>query len=162
MSESGGRRIKRSVSIDTGTIRFLTSEEVDRFRRFKLLDDYVAKKEAELAAYNTELGMEAEHVNMRRLTNVVTFRAYVFNYLKSHPKVHDGMTLLVRQLPAGPNGLPIELYFFSKDAGWSAYEGIQADIFDHILAIIPEFGLRPFQAPTGADFDRVRRGPEAG
>ena len=155
MPGSGGRRIKRSIFIDTRTVRFLTGEEVEQFRRFKLLEEYIATKEGELAAYNEELGLTSEHVNMRRMTNIGTFRAYVFNYLKNHPKINDSMTLLVRQLQPTPKGLPLELYVFSRDTGWVAYEGIQGDVFDHIMAIVPEFGLKLFQSPSGEDFSRL-------
>jgi miniconductance mechanosensitive channel len=124
MPESGGRRIKRSIFIDTSTIRFLTEEEIEHFRKFKLLEEYVSAKESELVAYNEELGLTSEHVNMRRMTNIGTFRAYVINYLKNHPKINQSMTLIVRQLQPTPEGLPLELYVFSRDTGWVAYEGI--------------------------------------
>jgi miniconductance mechanosensitive channel len=152
MPESGGRRIKRSIFIDKNTIRFLTPDEVERFRTFKLLDEYLTTKERELAVYNEQLGLTSGHVNMRRLTNVGTFRAYVINYLKNHPKINSDMTLLVRQLNPTAEGLPIELYVFSRDTEWGAYEGIQADVFDHIMAIVPEFGLKLFQKASGSDF----------
>jgi miniconductance mechanosensitive channel len=162
MSRSGGRRIKRAVHLDVSSIRFLSEEEVDRFGRWGLLRDYIKEKKQELAEYNARVqeagrgegGVEAGAViaDLRLLTNVGTFRAYVFNYLKQHPMIHDqGFTLLVRQLSPGPNGLPIELYCFSNDQDWARYEGIQSDIFDHVLAILPEFGLRAFQSPTGHD-----------
>lgn len=152
MSESGGRRIKRSIYIDKSTIRFLTNEEVDRFKRFALLRDYIQKKQDELEAFNKSVGSDAQEVNWRRLTNIGTLRAYIENYLRNHPKIHQDRTLLVRQLAPTPQGLPIELYMFSNDTAWAAYEGIQADILDHIMALLPEFGLRLFQHPTGADW----------
>jgi miniconductance mechanosensitive channel len=156
MQESGGRRIKRSFHIDQSTIRFLTEEEIDRFGEWELLGDYVAKKRAEIEAHNmlhpTGEGTGIPHA--RRLTNVGTFRAYVFRYLKQHPSVHQDMTILVRQLAPGPEGLPIEIYVFTSDTRWLYYEGIQADIFDHLLATVPEFGLRVFQQPSGADLRR--------
>ncbi len=152
MSESGARRIKRAIYIDKSSIRFLTDEEVDRFKRFTLLGDYIAKKQAELEAFNKSVGSDAQEVNWRRLTNIGTIRAYIENYLRNHPKIHQDRTLLVRQLAPTPQGLPIELYVFSNDTAWVAYEGIQADIFDHIMALLPEFGLRVFQHPTGADW----------
>jgi miniconductance mechanosensitive channel len=155
MPESGGRRIKRSIFIDKSTIRFLTEEEIEQFRKFKLLEEYIARKEGELTAYNENLRVTAEHVNMRRMTNIGTFRAYVINYLKNHPKINDSMTLLVRQLQPTSEGLPLELYVFSRDTGWIAYEGIQGDVFDHIMAIVPEFGLKLFQKPSGEDFSRM-------
>ncbi len=159
MSESGGRRIKRSINVDFNSIRFLTDEEVHRFKNFALLQGYINAKEAELNAYNKALDAPGESgVNLRRLTNIGTFRAYIYNYLKHHPKIHDRMTLIVRQLQPGTEGLPIEIYCFSNDIDWAAYEGIQADIFDHIGAIAPEFGLRLYQRLAGADLAGLRTG----
>ncbi len=152
MSESGARRIKRSIYIDKSSIRFLTDEEVNRFKRFMLLEDYVEKKQEELRAFNESVGGGGEEVNWRRMTNIGTLRAYIVNYLRNHPKIDQSRTLLVRQLAPTPQGLPIELYVFSNDTRWVAYEDIQADIFDHIIALLPEFGLRLFQHPTGADW----------
>jgi len=157
MSEAGGRRIKRSLFIDISTIRFLSDEEVSDFRRLSLLVNYIDRKKKELADYNADLehAVDAE-VNHRRLTNVGTFRAYAFNYLKNHPKIRDDMTLMVRQLGSGPDGLPIEVYCFTNTTVWSEYEGIQSDIFDHLLAIVPEFSLKIYQRPAGTDFDKLR------
>ena len=153
MSQAGGRRIKRSLFIDVSTIRFQTDDEVSDFRRLALLVDYIDAKKKELADYNASLEHEVDaEVNHRRLTNVGTFRAYAFNYLKNHPKIRDDMTLLVRQLDSGPDGLPIEVYCFTNTTVWDEYEDIQADIFDHLLAIVPEFGLRTYQRPAGSDF----------
>ncbi len=152
MSQTGARRIKRSIYIDVSTIRMQTNEEVEHFTRFALLTDYVNNKEKELADYNAGLTTEVdEAVNRRRLTNVGTFRAYAYNYLKNHPKIHDGMTLIVRQLAPGPEGLPLEIYCFTNTTEWGVYEDIQSDIFDHLLAIVPEFGLRLYQKPAGSD-----------
>ncbi len=159
MSESGGRRIKRALYVDQGSIRFLSNEEVDHFKRFALLKDYISRKERELADFNAGLPYEVdEEVNHRRLTNVGTFRAYILNYLNHHPKIHhEGMTLLVRQLPPGPDGLPIEIYCFTTTTAWGEYEQIQADLFDHLLGIAKEFGLRIYQRPAGADLEGLRR-----
>ncbi len=152
MTESGGRRIKRALHLDLRSIRFLTEEEVGRLSRYELLRAYMRDKHEALADANAR-GRDADTIpEQRRLTNVGTFRAYVFEYLKAHPQVHDSMTLLVRQLEPGPEGLPLELYCFSRDTAWANYEAIQADIFDHLIAILPEFGLRPFQQPSGSDF----------
>ena len=152
MSESGGRRIKRAIYLDTSTIRFLTAGETERYQDFALLKDYVKEKERELQQYNAGLGVEVDaDVNQRRLTNVGTFRAYAFNFLKHHPDIHQNMTLLVRQLPPGAEGLPIEVYCFTNTTEWAAYEDIQSDIFDHFLAIVPAFGLKLFQKPSGTD-----------
>jgi miniconductance mechanosensitive channel len=152
MSESGGRRIKRSLNIDLSSVRFLTAAEVKRFEQFTLLKDYIAAKQADIRAYNDALAASTgDDVSMRRLTNIGTFRAYIFNYLKHHPKIHQNMTLIVRQLQPGADGLPIEIYCFTNDTQWANYEDIQSDIFDHTFAIVPEFGLRVFQQPTGSD-----------
>lgn len=152
MSESGGRRIKRSIAIDMASVKFCSDEMIERFGRIQLLSDYVASKQKELAEYNEENQVDdSVLINGRRMTNLGTFRAYLVAYLKAHPKVHEDMTFLVRQLPPGDNGLPLEIYVFSNDQAWANYEDIQADIFDHILASLPEFDLRPFQNPTGDD-----------
>jgi miniconductance mechanosensitive channel len=153
MADSGGRRIKRAVNIDMNTVKFCTDEMLARFEKVQLLAGYIRAKKTEIAAYNKEHGIdESSLVNGRHLTNIGTFRAYVAAYLGNHPKVHDEMTFLVRQLPPGEHGLPIEIYVFCRDQVWANYEGIQADIFDHILAVVPEFDLRVFQSPTGRDF----------
>jgi miniconductance mechanosensitive channel len=157
MSESGGRRIKRAIHIDTSTIRFLTEDEIDRFSRFVLLRDYVEDKVRELEIYNAAYGDDPEMiVNARRLTNAGTFRAYVVNYLRSHSGINQGMIQLVRQLQPTPEGLPLEIYVFTSDINWIPYEGIQSDIFDHILSIASEFGLRVYQRPSGSDFEPRR------
>jgi len=153
MQESGGRRIKRSLLIDQISVRFLTEEDRERMRRFLLIDDYLAEKAAEMADWNAKL-VEAgrDPVNMRRSTNIGAFRAYVQHYLENHPRIRQDMTLLVRQLQPTEAGLPLEIYAFTATVAWAEYEAIQADIFDHLLAILPEFGLRLFQQPSGADF----------
>jgi len=153
MRESGGRRIKRALHIDMSSIRFLGDEELDRFEDFVLLREYVREKRRELQEYNAAVAGDTELVpNARRLTNIGTFRAYVARYLQQHPSIHQRMTLMVRQLSPTPEGLPLEIYVFSNDVNWVNYEGIQSDIFDHIIAIVPEFGLRVFQVPSGGDF----------
>ncbi len=157
MSQSGGRRIKRCIFLDVSSIRFQTRDEVDHFTRFALLKDYIRDKEQELTEYNAGLATEVDaEVNRRRLTNAGTFRAYAYNYLKNHPNIHEGMTLIVRQLAAGPEGLPLEIYCFTGTTEWAAYEDIQSDIFDHLLAIVPEFGLRLFQKPAGSDLVNLK------
>ena len=158
MSESGGRRIKRALYIDQSSIRFLTDVEIDKLKAFELLREHFETKEAELEEAKKALGEAGKvPVNRRRLTNVGVFRAYIRNYLKSHPALHGEMTLLVRQLNPGPDGLPIEIYCFTRTTEWLKYEDVQSDIFDHILAILPEFGLRLFQKPTGADLAEFSR-----
>jgi len=156
MSQAGARRIKRSIYIDVSTIRMQTENEVEHFTRFALLKDYIKNKEQELTDYNAGLTTEVDaEVNRRRLTNIGTFRAYAYNYLKNHPKIHEGMTLIVRQLGPGPEGLPLEIYCFTNTTEWAVYEDIQSDIFDHLLAIVPEFGLRLYQKPAGSDFANI-------
>jgi miniconductance mechanosensitive channel len=157
MSQTGARRIKRAIFIDVSTIRAQTHAEVEHFTRFALLQDYIKNKEQELADYNAGLETEVDDdVNRRRLTNIGTFRAYAYNYLRHHPKIHQGMTLLVRQLAPGPEGLPIEIYCFTNTTVWAEYEDIQSDVFDHLLAIVPEFGLRLFQKPAGSDLANLK------
>jgi miniconductance mechanosensitive channel len=156
MSESGGRRIKRCLHIDVNSIRFLEPEEVERFGRWSLLREYVAAKKSELEEYNARVGRDSDaRADLRNLTNVGTLRAYIRAYLQASQNIHPGMTLLVRQLPPGPEGLPIELYCFTNVTEWGAYEEIQSDLFDHILAIVPEFDLRIFQNPSGADLEQL-------
>jgi miniconductance mechanosensitive channel len=157
MSQAGARRIKRAIHIDMSSIRFQTQDEVDHFKRFALLKDYIENKVQELADYNAGLEIEVEaDVNRRRMTNIGTFRAYAFNYLKNHPKIHDGMTLLVRQLALGSEGMPLEIYCFTNTTDWADYEGIQSDVFDHLLSIVPEFGLRLYQKPAGSDLANLK------
>lgn len=152
MRESGGRRIKRALYLDQTSVHFLTPEERSRLRRFFLLGDYLRGKEQELAEWNARLAEHGrEPVNMRRVTNIGTFRAYVERYLRNHPGINQNMTLIVRQLAPTAEGLPLEIYCFTNTVLWVEYEGIQSDIFDHLLAILPEFGLRVFQNPSGAD-----------
>lgn len=152
MQQSGGRRIKRSLFLDQQSVRFLTPAEIDSLRRFRLLEDYLAGKLAEIAQWNAQLAEKSqEPVNTRRITNIGTFRAYVDRYLRQHPGVHQGMTLMVRQMSPTADGLPLEIYCFTNTVVWVQYEGIQSDIFDHLLAIVPEFGLRIFQHPSGTD-----------
>ena len=156
MFESGGRRIKRALYLDQTSVRFLTPEERQRLRRFALIDDYLDRKQAELEAFNAKLIAEGKDpVNTRRVTNIGTFRAYVQAYIDNHPRIHKEMFRLVRQLQPGPTGLPLEIYCFTSTTAWAEYEGIQADIFDHLYAILPEFGLRVFQQPSGEDLRRV-------
>ncbi len=154
MSESGGRRIKRSLYLDAGSLRFLDAGEIARARRVTLLQDYLANKERELEEYNSALAASAVEgeINMRRLTNIGTFRAYIYHYLKHHPKIRKDMTLMVRQLQPGSEGIPIEIYCFTDTTAWAEYEGIQSDIFDHLFAVVGEFGLSLYQQPSGRDF----------
>lgn len=162
MQESGGRRIKRALYLDQNSIRFLPPKELERLGAVGLLSDYLENKRGELARWNETLGESAKMpANTRRVTNIGTFRAYVQNYLSKHPGIHRGMTTMVRQLEPGPEGLPLEIYCFTNTVAWAEYEGIQADIFDHLLSILPEFDLRVFQNPAGTDL-RVFSGREDG
>ena len=157
MREAGGRRIKRALPLDQNSVRFLTEDEAKDLRKFRLLDDYLAKKDTELREWNArELAGDVNPVNAKRLTNIGTFRAYVVAYLRAHKRLTGKMTSMVRQLPPTPQGLPLEIYCFTGTTQWADYEGIQADIFDHLIAILPEFGLRLFQEPTGLDLSSLR------
>lgn len=157
MQQSGGRRIKRSLMLDQQSVHFLDSEERKHLKRFSLLQDYLAEKQQEIDSWNSELAEQGkEPVNTRRITNIGTFRAYVKRYLSSHPGVHQDMTLMARQLAPGADGLPLEIYCFTNTTVWQAYEGIQSDIFDHLLAILPEFGLRVYQHPSGMDIRAIK------
>ena len=156
MSESGGRRIKRSLYIDQNSINFCSPEQLEHLKTFELLTGYLNDKITEVDASNSakNINMDAQ-VNGRRLTNIGTFRAYIQAYLKNHSKIHDELTFLIRQLSPSERGLPIEIYVFTNITDWIEYEGIQADIFDHLLSVVPEFGLRIFQNPTGKDFKKI-------
>lgn len=152
MSESGGRRIKRSVFIDINSVKFCSQEMIDRFMQIQILRPYIEEKEKELAEYNTAHNIDnSVLVNGRRQTNLGIFRAYVSAYLHNNPSIHQEMTFLVRQLQPGESGIPIEIYVFSREQEWAKYENLQSDIFDHLLAAVPEFNLRVFQNPSSAD-----------
>ena len=152
MSESGGRRIKRSLNIDTGSVHFLSEEEQRSLQRNPLLHSYLNVKTQELSQHNQEIAVDlASPLNGRRLTNLGTLRAYLEAYLRAHPRIHQNMTLMVRQLAPDASGLPIEIYCFTNTVVWAEYESIQADIFDHVYAVVDEFGLRIHQSPTGND-----------
>lgn len=156
MKESGGRRIKRAINIDMNTIRFCDAGMLERFRKIQYISDYIDRKEQEIDRFNEEKGIDTSvNVNGRKLTNIGTFRAYVSAYLKNHPKINADMTFLIRQLKPTEYGLPLEIYVFTNDTVWANYEAIQADIFDHILAVIPEFNLRVYQNPSGFDFRAI-------
>ncbi len=152
MQETGGRRIKRSLHLDAGSVRFLDDELLQKLGRFSLLQDYLSQKQSDIEEWNASLGESASNaVNQRRLTNLGTFRAYAQEFLDKHPRIHHGLFCLVRQLDPGPNGIPLEIYAFTATTAWAEYEGIQGDIFDHLIAIAPEFGLSLYQQPSGAD-----------
>lgn len=157
MQESGGRRIKRCLYIDQNSIHFIEPETLRKMQSFGVLKDFISKKSTELAEWNEKLAAQGlEPVNARRMTNIGNFRAYIEQYLRNHPLIHQEMTLLVRQLNPTPNGLPIEIYCFTKTVKWAEYESIQSDIFDHLFAIIHQFELTIFQSPSGLDFAEYR------
>ncbi|MDM5076005.1 mechanosensitive ion channel family protein [Aeromonas media] len=159
MTESGGRRIKRSVNIDMTSVRFLTTEEQLQLKQAKLLAPYLSRKEQELSAYNQQLSDAIScPINGRHLTNLGTLRAYLDAYLRAHPGIRKDMTLMVRQLAPTSDGLPLEIYCFTATTAWADYEGIQADIFDRIFAIIGQFHLRLHQSPTGYDMHAWKNG----
>ncbi len=154
MEESEGRRIKRSINIDMKSVQFCDEEMLERFKKLHLIQSYVSDRQKEITEHNKKLGIEDEsYPNGRRQTNLGIFRKYLEEYLKNSPHTNNNMTLLVRHLQPTETGLPVEIYMFSKNKDWVDYESIQADIFDHILAIIPEFKLRVFQAPSGSDIN---------
>ncbi|BBE16384.1 small-conductance mechanosensitive channel [Aquipluma nitroreducens] len=154
MEESEGRRIKRSINIDMKSVQFCDEEMLERFKKLHLIQSYISDRQKEITDHNKKLGIEDEsYPNGRRQTNLGIFRKYLEEYLKNNPHTNNNMTLLVRHLQPTETGLPVEIYMFSKNKDWVDYEGIQADIFDHILAIIPEFKLRVFQAPSGSDIN---------
>ena len=158
MTDSGGRRIKRAIYIDISTIRFWDEELLRRFQQFDLLQDYLESKLKEVDNSNQTVGANLDKmVKGRRFTNIGTFRAYIKAFLKNHSDIHDKMTFLIRQLPPGEKGLPMEIYVFTNDTDWVRYESIQSDIFDHLMAIVSEFDLKVFQNPSGNDFKSIAR-----
>jgi miniconductance mechanosensitive channel len=160
MQEAGGRRIMRSLLLDMNSVRFCTREMLDKYKRIRYIRDYVQAKEQEISEHNASQEItEDDLLNGRHLTNLGTFRAYLDAYLHNHPSIREDMTFLIRQLEPTPNGLPMQIYVFADTTAWAEYEGIQSDVFDHILAILPEFDLAVFQAPAGRDF-RTLRAPQ--
>ncbi|MCU4393310.1 mechanosensitive ion channel family protein [Acinetobacter parvus] len=157
MSNAGCRRIKRSLFVDQSSVHFMSDEEQQKLKEFLLLDQYLDAKQSEIEDFNKQLSNQSRY-NQRRLTNLGTFRAYVEFYLKQHQGIAQNQTLLVRQLQPTSEGLPLEIYAFTNTTAWASYEAIQSDIFDHLIAIIPEFGLRIYQAPSGHDFQNLNTG----
>ena len=152
MQESQGRRIKRAIHIDMNTIQFCTPDMLEKFAGILAIADYMQRKNMEVSRHNIDLGIDGkDSANARRLTNIGTFRAYVHAYLRNHPMINTDMTFIVRQMAPTSYGLPLEIYVFCKDKAWANYEAIQSDIFDHLLAIVPEFGLKVYQYPSGSD-----------
>jgi miniconductance mechanosensitive channel len=154
MADAGVRRIKRSIFIDQSSVHFMTEDEQNKLKEFLLLDQYLNTKHQELEAFNQHLSNQS-HYNQRRLTNLGTFRAYIEFYLKQHSGIAQNQSLIIRQLQPTSQGLPLEIYTFTNTTAWKSYEEIQSDIFDHLIAIIPEFGLRIYQAPSGLDFQSM-------
>lgn len=160
MQESGGRRIKRALNIDTTSITFCTKDLIEHLKHIHFLSDYIVNREREIEEYNSKNNINRSNVvNGRALTNIGLFREYVNQYLLHHPGIRKDMTLMVRQLEPSENGLPIEIYAFTNSIQWAVYESVQADIFDHLFAIAGEFGLRVFQSPAGSDFEWMRANP---
>lgn len=151
MAESGGRRIKRAINIDMNSVGFCSDEQLAKFKQIDLLKSYFQQKENELSECNKDKNF-AHSANVRKLTNLGTFRAYLQAYLNENKQITKDMTFLVRQLAPTATGIPIEIYVFSSEQRWAFYEGIQSDIFDHIIAVLPEFDLDVFQSPSGKDF----------
>ncbi|MCB2207944.1 MAG: mechanosensitive ion channel family protein [Bacteroidetes bacterium] len=156
MEESGGRRIKRSINIDMDSVTFCTPEMLEKFKKINILKEYIEETEIKIDLYNKETGADPEiKVNGRRQTNIGVFRAYLKKYLHNRTDIHDDMTFLVRQLQPSDSGIPIEIYVFTTTTEWANFENIQADIFDHVLAVIPEFDLRVFQLPSSKALENI-------
>jgi len=155
MSESGGRRIKRSIHIDMNTVKLCNAEMLERFKKIDVLSDYITKKLSDIDTHNQSLKSPDTAINRRSLTNLGTFRAYLKSYLRNHPQINQDMTLIIRHRQPTDRGLPLEIYVFCLDKAWVNYEEIQSDIFDHILAIMSYFELRVFQNPSGTDFQKL-------
>ena len=153
MSDSGGRRIKRSIYIDMNSVKFCNNQMLDNYKSITLIKDYIESKISDIGEHNASQNISASHINGRALTNIGTFRAYIKAYLKNNINIHKDMTFLVRQLSPTEKGLPIEIYVFSNNTNWIEYEEIQSDIFDHLIASSSEFGLKIFQYPTGNDLN---------
>jgi len=157
MQQAGGRRIMRNINLDLASVRFCDEDMLKRYEMIGLLKDYLKQKKEEISAYNRERGIdENDFINGRHLTNIGTFRAYVEQYLRKHPGINQNLIIMTRQLEPGSTGLPIQVYAFTNNTAWTVYEGIQADIFDHLLAVVPLFDLRVFQNPSGRDITSIR------
>ena len=158
MTQSGGRRIKRYVSIDQTTVTFLNNQQLENLKKIEILEAYINDKDSEISQWN-KTKSSSSPVNTRQLTNIGTFRAYLTQYLKFHPRLQNKMTMMVRQLPSSQVGIPIEIYCFTDTTDWGDYEDIQADIFDHILAVLPTFELSVYQDVGGYDVRRLQNRP---
>ena len=154
MSNSGGRRIKRSINIDMSTIKFCNNELIEKFKSITLISKYIDDKLSDINEHNKSINKESL-INGRALTNIGTYRAYIKAYLKNNKHIHDNMTFLVRQLSPKETGLPIQIYVFSNNTNWVEYEEIQSDIFDHLLAALNQFDLKIYQSPSGNDLSKI-------
>ena len=153
MMDSGGRRIKRSLSIKLNSVRHLEKKDVERLKEVQLISDYLNKRQADIDAHNERINADKSAlINGRNLTNLGVFRKYLQTYVETHSAVNKEMTIMVRQLPPGPYGIPVEIYCFSSDKRWQNYEWIMADIFDHVIASVHEFDLEVFEYPNDANF----------
>lgn len=156
MREFGARRVKRSVLIDMNTVKICSDEMIERFKKIEFIKQYIEEKSREIEHYNKDNFVNTDYyINGRHLTNLGVFRVYITNYIKNRINILQGSTVMVRQLAPGENGIPIELYLFVADTIWANYESIQADIFDHILAVVDVFELKIFQHPTGNDIKQL-------
>jgi len=163
MQEAGGRRIKRSLYIDQFSIRFLNEKDIKSLSYYRQLKTYIKNKQQEIAEWNSKLNAdETILADIRKLTNIGTFRAYVAAYIKNHPGIHKDMTILVRQMAPGAEGLPLEIYCFTNTVNWGEYETIQSDIFDHLYSVMPDFDLRIYQIPNGNDIQLMLSGLQTG
>ena len=150
MSDSGGRRIKRSIYIDMNSIKFCNHELIEKFKSINIISEYLTTKLSEIDSHNADLNTKSS-INGRALTNIGTFRAYIKSYLRNNKNIHNDMTFLIRQLSPTEKGLPIEIYVFSNNTNWIEYEEIQSDIFDHLLSVISEFELQIYQYPSSSN-----------
>jgi len=157
MSDSGGRRIKRSLMVNASTVRFCDQEMLERFAKFDLLSGYIESRSKEIAEYNEDRKADKTYpINGRHMTNIGVFRRYIEAYLTAHPRIRKDMSLMVRQLNPTEFGIPLEVYCFANTTVWAEYEGIQSDVFDHLLAAAPLFDLKIFQRPSGYDFAQAK------
>jgi miniconductance mechanosensitive channel len=162
MQEAGGRRIMRNITLDISSVKFCDDEMIAKFEKINYLKEYIAKKKQELIDYNKTNNVDnSVLVNVRRMTNLGTFRAYISSYLHHHPHIHKDLIFLIRQLEANKDGVPIQIYVFVNQIAWVKYEGVQSDIFDHLLAVVPEFGLRVFQNPSSYNFEKLAQSVES-
>jgi miniconductance mechanosensitive channel len=149
MQKSDGRRIKRHILIKSSSVRFIANEEINDFKKIQLIQEHIEKKRVEIEKYNSQNNIDKElSLNGRNLTNLGLFRKYITKYLENHSGLNKDMYLICRQLQSTSHGIPLEIYTFSKDKNWENYEYIISDIFDHIIASVPYFGLEIFEFPS--------------